>query len=266
MMQSISNYASDAVGIEKSLKLLQNASQIAANIGYWSPKEAGQWANAKDQFALARRYFRLFKWVDCWRVANDQYQSYMTDVKDENKVPKRPSPAQNSIHFLLIVSKWSLLGMYLFVEMFTIVDAVSGTWRPWAVTAQTEALKIWVYALASSVLLDLYEIMIIYSAQSTAAPTTTLSASKREQQLGSSEPEKPAENDKDRINTPSPSALGTSQTKCQQLYRQLVIDSCDLLIPSVAVGWLVFDPVTVGVAGSISALVGGSDAWARVNS
>ena len=42
------------VGVEKTLKLLQSTSQIAANIGYWSVNEAAQWTVAKNQFALGK--------------------------------------------------------------------------------------------------------------------------------------------------------------------------------------------------------------------
>ena len=148
--------------------------------------------------------------------------------------------------------------MYLFVEMFTIADAVSGMWRPWAVTTQIEALKIWAYALAVSVLLDLYEIVVVYSKSLSSAAGTTISAPDGAEKI--------EEKDQDQVKVPSPMASDFSHdAKRRQLYRQLVIDSCDLLTPTVAVGWVLLDPIIVGAAGSISALIGGSDVWARVN-
>jgi hypothetical protein len=172
-----------------------------------------------------------------------------------------------------------LLGAYLFVEMFTIVDAVAGTWRPWAVVTQTEALKLWFYALAVSVVLDLYEILVVYSPGSTAwsppqAATATATAS------ATSKGPPPVNEEKKQASrsTNAPSTAGAdagadvgadsfdfNAAKRRSTYRQLIIDGCDLLIPGAAVGWLALDPITVGVAGTISALVGGSDAWTRVN-
>ena len=53
---------------------------------------------------LGRRYFRLLKWQPCW---NSAYQAIT-----------REQPASKK---LLEVTKWSFLGMYFFLEMFTIV-------------------------------------------------------------------------------------------------------------------------------------------------
>lgn len=72
-----------------------------------------------------RRYFRLFKWIDCWNMAYSQYQSYLAprqDARAPKEASTRPPPARDNVHFLLLVSKWSLLGMYMFLEMFTIVS------------------------------------------------------------------------------------------------------------------------------------------------
>jgi hypothetical protein len=166
-----------------------------------------------------------------------------------------------------------LLGAYLFVEMFTIVDAVAGTWRPWAVVTQTEALKLWFYALAVSVVLDLYEIFVVYSPGSTAssppqAATATAAATSKGPPPVNEEKKQASRN----TNAPSTAGAGAgadafdfNAAKRRSTYRQLIIDGCDLLIPGAAVGWLALDPITVGVAGTISALVGGSDAWARAN-
>ncbi len=124
-------------------------------------------------------------------------------------------------------------------------------------TAQTEALKLWFYALSISVVLDLYEIFVVY-ADFAAAPATTPTA----------ENEKPtsegAEGKRDEREASEEKVK--SIAKRRALYRQLVIDSCDALIPGATVGWLGLDPVTIGIVGTISAIVGGSDAWARVNS
>jgi hypothetical protein len=162
-----------------------------------------------------------------------------------------------------------LLGAYLFVEMFTIVDAVAGTWRPWAVVTQTEALKLWFYALAVSVVLDLYEILVVYSPGSTvssppqAATATAAATSKGPPPVN--EEKRQASRSTNAPSTAGADTFDFNAAKRRSTYRQLIIDGCDLLIPGAAVGWLALDPITVGVAGTISALVGGSDAWARVN-
>ena len=206
----------------------------------------------------ARRFFRLFKWIDCWNIAYSQFDS-KSDANDGKINVKRAQAPQDSLHFLLVFAKWSLLGVYLFLEMFTIVDAVTGTWRPWAVTAQLESLKLWFYALSVSVVLDLYEIFVVYPELATSPATKPGAAAEKPAS------ERARENKNEEAN-PDTQAVSTRAAKRRALYRQLVIDGCDALIPGATVGWLGLDPVTVGAVGTISAIVGGSDAWVRVNS
>jgi hypothetical protein len=145
------------------------------------------------------------------------------------------------------------------------------------VVTQTEALKLWFYALAVSVVLDLYEILVVYSPGSTASsPPQAATAPAPAPASATSKGPPPVNEEKKHAsrstNAPSTAGAGAgadsfdfNAAKRRSTYRQLIIDGCDLLIPGAAVGWLALDPITVGVAGTISALVGGSDAWARVN-
>lgn len=129
----------------------------------------------------------------------------------------------------------------------------SNTWGP---ALQTEALKFWGYSLAVSVLLGLYNIFFVYPGP--PSPSTSDKGNNRGKQIPEPVEKTSAES--------TPKASTTPQSARQRtLYKQLVADSCDFLIPSAMVGWVRLDPITVGVAGSISALLGGSDVWARVN-
>ena len=133
-------------------------------------------------------------------------------------------------------------------------------------TLQIESLKLWFYALSISVVLDLYEIFLIY--QKTRRPAIIPKTSKtgRKKRAPGRTNLTPERINVQKTITVKAAVLSLRETKRRSLYRQLVMDICDALIPGAAVGWLSLDPVTVGVAGTISALVGGSDAWARVNS
>jgi hypothetical protein len=154
--------------------------------------------------------------------------------------------------------------MYLFIEMFTIIDAVLGTWRPLTITLQREALKIWFYALAVGVVLDLYQLAFVDSTTPSTAPSGGSEGGKKNVTRAAAVREKGEGDGLTRAEDVPPSPAPRDGAR-RALYRQLVIDSCDLLIPGATVGWLGLDPVTVGVAGSISAFLGGSNAWARVN-
>ncbi|EXJ77592.1 hypothetical protein A1O3_09819 [Capronia epimyces CBS 606.96] len=275
-------------GIEKTLKLLQSVSQIGESIGDSSPTfvDLAQWTTAKNQFALARRYFRLFKWIDCFTVANAQYQAFgSTQPKGKDKgkggtetatktTVKTPEDPGDNFRVLLSVSKWSFLGIYLFLEMFTITNALSLTSYSWGPTVQIEALKFWAYSLAVSVILGIYELFQLGS-DSTPTPTTEPDGRGkhgREEKTtlvsGREEKTTPASSTTSASRPPS-SSPGTSRSsqahKRRAIYKQIVSDGCDLLIPASAVGWISLDPVTLGVAGSISAVLGASEVWARVN-
>lgn len=89
-------------------------------------------ANSNPGF-LARRFFRLFKWIDCFNVAQSQLSSPPagTQVKPAESTSEKPekpvapqNPESNTLKALLMISKFSLLGIYLFMEMFVIVRLI----------------------------------------------------------------------------------------------------------------------------------------------
>jgi hypothetical protein len=58
--------------------------------------------------------------------------------------------------------------------------------------------------------------------------------------------------------------LLSSHTPKKQLYTNLVVDCCDILIPGSAVNWIPVSSVTVGIASSISSIIVGQQIWSRV--
>lgn len=120
----------------------------------------------------------------------------------------------------------------------------------WAPTLQIEALKFWFYALAVSAVLGLYELFLLASAPTEAKTPTT----EKKGQKGKKEPAVPGELSSD-----------VRAEKRRVILKRVVADSCDLLIPGAIVGWIPLGPVPIGIAGSISAVLGGSEVWERVN-
>lgn len=189
-----------------------------------------------------RRYFRLFKWHSCW---NNAYASF--SQKD-----------QGAIQTLLEVAKWSLLGFYFFLEMWTIVscnltspprgpadgclsqtNAMGVTDFAWGAPLQFEANRCWFYGLVSSILLSV--VSLLFAASSTGAPT------KAEKQG------KAAKNGKAAV-VPSRAAI----------VAQLMIDSCDIFTPGVAIGVIFAGPLIVGTASVLSSSIAGRQIWNRV--
>ena len=79
-----------------------------------------------NDFLKARRYFRLVKWIDCFGNVQVHFSSRYgsqaaTKGDDGASVRNRNASSNDDLRFTLVVSKWSLYGIYYFVEMFTIV-------------------------------------------------------------------------------------------------------------------------------------------------
>ncbi|KAK5053907.1 hypothetical protein LTR84_001869 [Exophiala bonariae] len=253
MLESIAKFSNDAVGLEKTLKFSQFSSHVIAALSTTSV-EATRWNATKGHINTARRFFRLFKWIDCFNAAQAQFSApaptpkikptASTSEKPEKAVVT-PAPFESSnIKILLTVSKLSLLGLYLFMEMFVITDVIGLTTYSWSGPLQLEALKVWFYSLAVSILLGLYELSTLPNSSNSA-----LEAKKATKSAAASTP-------------PGQDAV---QAKRHAIYKQLIVDLSDIIVPGHVAGWFPVDTVTVGIAGSISGLLGAHSAWERVN-
>ncbi|GAB7340235.1 hypothetical protein MBLNU457_6700t1 [Dothideomycetes sp. NU457] len=216
MSLKVAKFLNDAAALEKTLRFFHAVSQIFEVVST-TTTAAVAFTKAKNHIAVSRRFFRLHKWIDCWTVAQAQ-----------------ASTDQDDIRKILSVAKWSLLGMYFFLEMTTITNVMGITAYDWADTAQLEALKFWFYAIAVSIVLTLYGIVFATSRRSKKGT----SSNKRSK-------------DKMRIRQPG-------------LYLDLVVDVLDLVIPGSAVGFIALDKVTVGIAMAVSSLIAGKRMWDRV--
>lgn len=135
----------------------------------------------------------------------------------------------------------------------------------WAPTLQLEALKFWFYSLAVSVVLGVYELLVLSFAS--VLPNATDKPHENEKAAQAKITVKSGGKESTVVVQPKTTSVAQDlrATRRQALVKQIVADSCDLLIPGAVVGWVPLGPVPVGVAGSISAVLGGSDVWARVN-
>ncbi len=85
-------------------------------------------ANLKS---TARRYFRLFKWIDCWTTSYNLFQAYTgpkqiaRDDRGRTIEQTRRDADGDSVRVLLTITKLSLLGIFLFMEMFCIVSTTT---------------------------------------------------------------------------------------------------------------------------------------------
>ncbi|EME40591.1 hypothetical protein DOTSEDRAFT_177660 [Dothistroma septosporum NZE10] len=237
MLASIVRYADDTAGLEKTLRLLQGLCTIAVGLVESAPQEAAYWVKLRAQLALGRRYFRLLKWHPCWDNA-------ITSLGG-NKPP---------LYKTLDVAKWSFIGMYFFLEMFTMTNAIGATSFEWAPMAQREANKCWFYGLIFSILVSLYELLLLQN----TTPT------KREKKASSDLNGSTVKDEvKGKPSAPSPSSP-PDDIEPHRIWTQLAIDCNDLVIPGSAVGWMPVGPILVGTCSTISTVLAGRQIWNRV--
>jgi hypothetical protein len=189
---------------------------------------------------------------------------------------------------LLDVTKNGFLGVYFFLEMATIVSSLfplnphlpispsaphayfNGTHSEllcwfgfWAdfiffktnvmgITATTwgpqiaqESAKFWFYAIATSILLSLYQVFFVVTPTRTAEKVVSQTTDEK---------------------STAPLAEKTPQanSRSTEIYRQLLIDGCDLFVPGSVVGWLPTEPLTVGIFMSISSILAMSSMWPKI--
>jgi hypothetical protein len=136
------------------------------------------------------------------------------------------------------------------------------THTSWALPLQIESLKYWFWSLAASALLGLYD---LYLLESGPAETAETPMSEKIQQAKVTVKADGKERSTVVETTKTASQDLSIASRRQAILKGILADGCDMLIPVDICGWMPLGAVPVGIAGSISAVLGGSDVWARVN-
>jgi hypothetical protein len=121
----------------------------------------------------------------------------------------------------------------------------------WGPNLLQESNKFWFYALTSSLLLSMYQIFLGSAMFTQPTKSTTT--------------EKVDASTDNKSSTSEKSQSGAPQRDMSQVYKQFIVDGCDILIPGSVVGWIPADAVTVGVAMSLSSFLSARDIWFKVN-
>ena len=130
--------------------------------------------------------------------------------------------------------------------------------EPWVFDLEQFALKCWFHSLSLAIVLALDELI---SPSGSAIPQSESS------QDGKSKPvaEKAAE-EKDAGGDQEKTARSRQKARRAKngAYKNLVMNSCDVIIPASGVGWVKIDPAVVGTAMAISTILACQDIWRRV--
>ncbi|KAH8801627.1 peroxisomal biogenesis factor 11 [Xylogone sp. PMI_703] len=213
-------FLTDAGGLERLLRMLQAISQIIAATTMVKA-EILFWGGLRLQFALARRYFRFFKFLSLFSLAFQAFNS------------------KTGLDALLDVGKTSCMGMYLLMESSTMLDAM-GAWKTtWAARCMIEANKFWFYSLVFSIIRNVLELL-----KSERPKTKSTSTAVKEK--------------KGKV---SPPVVVANKTKQRILLRRIIADACDLLIPGSVTGWIPVSMVISGYATVVSTFLTSIDIW-----
>ncbi|KAL4790969.1 peroxisomal biogenesis factor 11 [Aspergillus venezuelensis] len=231
-LKSLVTYTSQTSGLEKTLRLIQATAQV---IGFTTDDKglATQCLTARDQLALGRRYFRLLDFYGCFE-----------------RVHHLLSTPSSSGTFLAVMelAQYTFLGLYLFLENFTIFHDMNVARVNWYRPLMTEANKFWFYALSLSIMRCFWELIF---------PTIT------------TVPVKISEKDSSSGKGKSKSK-GKGQPQTQQvtapkwpLIKRIIIDGCDLTLPGSFIGWVPASGLQIGIGMFVSTLLAGHEVWLR---
>ncbi|KAJ5112784.1 hypothetical protein N7532_000829 [Penicillium argentinense] len=141
MISQFNRFVNNGAGLEKTLRLIQSAAQVAAVFTVGST--AVRLTTTKLQLALSRRFFRFFGFIDSF-----QRVSALLTKEGMGSVPG-----------WLELAKWTCFGLYFVLEDLTILHAM-GVWAvPWEERVMREANTFWFYALSFSLAGTVYALL-----------------------------------------------------------------------------------------------------------
>ncbi|KAK8247379.1 peroxisomal biogenesis factor 11 [Phyllosticta capitalensis] len=266
------NFMNNAAALEKFLKLLQGFAQLGMSV-FASAQLVETSTLLRKHFALGRRYFRVFKWIDCALVASAALCGDANGGKE-------------GVLAMLNVAKWSYLGMFLFTEALTLLDAMDLKKFEWAPMIFTEAMRFWFYSISCGLILigyDFYlnrsdiirlekECELVKSLPDGSPKSMTNGKPNGEYKLKDQdqkqETEKPKSDSVSKKTKLSASRQQLEQAKARRgfLLRQLVANACDLLTPGSIVKYTPMPPAIVAITSIVSSSISSQDLWRSINS
>ncbi|KAJ5484185.1 hypothetical protein N7539_005981, partial [Penicillium diatomitis] len=212
MVSQLSRFLNSGNGLEKTLRLIQSLSQIAAAFTVGS--SAVRFTTAKAQLALTRRFFRFFGFIGSFQ-----------QVKD----------GMGTVAGILDLAKYTCFGLYFILEDLTILHAMGVYLVPWEPRVMQEANTFWFCALAFSIAGAVWALL----SSSPAKPVSEIKSSESEKRK--LEP-KPGHQDKKLTTHAKTNYVGSSK-----LVRQIIAESCDVILPVTLLGWYPTGDLTVGL-------------------
>ncbi|KAK8174128.1 hypothetical protein IWX90DRAFT_476643 [Phyllosticta citrichinensis] len=289
------NFMNNAAALEKFLKLLQGFAQLGMSV-FASAQLVETSTLLRKHFALGRRYFRVFKWIDCALAASAVLCGDASGGKE-------------GVLAMLNVAKWSYLGMFLFTEALTLVccqlfyvaalhavfpkltlsqlDAMDIKKFEWTPMIFTEAMRFWFYSISCGLILigyDLYlnnrdmvrterEYELIENSPDDSPKSASNGKPKANEKVKTKDQDKKQEKEqlkphwipKDAQLSAKRQQLEQAKARRRSLLRQLFANACDLLTPGSIVKYTPVHPILVAVTSIISSFISSQDLWMQIN-
>ncbi|KAI0139099.1 peroxisomal biogenesis factor 11 [Hypoxylon sp. NC0597] len=276
-------FTTDSVGLERTFRLFQAAVQILASFAIpfdlllytlslstgATPSSSSVRAILKalnQRLGLARRFFRLFRFLESFNAAQKLY-SKLSSPEASRGEPRG---------FLVRAGPWldvfarTFNGMYLLLEASTIVDALQipglAVWTPeWERTITVEAQRFWLFALVCGCLYNLLEIPLTMASMPPPELPASLATEKTAQSEKLDEKETEQLKRKSVEEFKEKSRLWKQQVsaKTYKLGRAATANALDILLPGSVVGWVKVQPGTVGLAMFVTTILTGMEVWER---
>ncbi|KAL1956323.1 hypothetical protein VTO42DRAFT_7406 [Malbranchea cinnamomea] len=252
LLKQFTTFTNSADGLENLLRLLQYVCQVVEALSI-SPVDAEPWVIAWKNIALGRRYFRFFKFIDCFEHAWAIFPGRDHDTSIVNH--------GGYVASTLEACMWTNFGCYLLLEALTILEAL-GVWvTDWSRKTLVESYKFWFYSLFFSILRSIWQLFWLSVNRTNKGPAAAVVPSDTEVKTQDERPIK-LERQEDRVLDVQVITPDATRSQCgYELMTDLVVSSCDILIPGSSVGWIEVSPLIVGSAGILSTLLLGRRKW-----
>lgn len=241
-VETLIAYTSDSWAIERTLRFFQASFWTASLIG--PDNYVAQASHSQSQIHLARRFYRAFKWVDCW-----------------TSVFSTPERDYGAVHENMRMLRDSTLGLYFFLDMLVLPTALGAvddklltTWvedltgnKGGMFAIEKTATSCWFWAIVFTILLAILEL-------GSAPAVPKQAASEKGEKKGSN-----------KITTNENAASPATKARATSaIATDLFTNTLDLLIPANALGYVEVDPVYVSIGMATSSLITMSAIWRRI--
>lgn len=185
---------------------------------------------------------RIGKFVEHIRAGSELYDAAM-----------RRGTGDKIVQYLQTLRQIGYAG-YMFFDTMTILDAMGVRKYEKAKRVQASAYRCWFLGLLASTLAGIYSLYALNQR------TTQIDEKDAD---GKVERVKMAKYENRDLQRPRYNLLTDVDRQAQTLRVQLTSDLCDIMVPSTALGYTKLDDGIIGLAGTLSSLLGVRGVWAK---